>query len=1636
MSFTSEYLKKRDELKNTAPKFTLPTTASGIVQKATTYSPAPVIKTEAGASAKKGTSNPITTPILNAVNRVKSALPEVPKFTLPTTASGLLNPPEVEKPDTSELRRKLAFSRRARIDPATIRKMEKEVNKARKQDIVSTKDGWDDFAKGVRYGTEKIAAGLLGAGESVSDLIGSGFWGAVHGVSSLGGLAPNAVSEYAGQQANRFLDNSITDRYNQSIEERYNPSDAMKFAGSINETVANMLPSVGAGILTGGASTLGSASKLLPTGSNLGRTIMGLQAAGSGAQEAKQSGATLGQALTYGAASGALETAIESLTGGIPGLGKGAASEIVSKVTSSPVVRRLVDVAGEGGEEALSTIITPYIKRAIYDSDAQNATAEEIAQSAVMGMLAAGVLQAGIELPSYLDTRAQVTRQANANLSDPEFVRSTTDSAIQEINRNLNRQTLPTAETMRTEQTVTMPTRRNTATNTQEISTLPVNTESAAQRRQGVQIPVETRTWTDAGNRKVNAFQYDHPELRPYYAEAARALQYDLSAAVKGERYATKDAEGYITGYTGVKRQVTEPIAQALDNAGLSYKQIEKALDDLIADNGQENYAAAKKVELVLDDMLTNGYTDADGYDVAPNQDYIAARERANTGAGSEYNMSEAEWASLMESEPESTGSFLPMVNGPESSVGAARKGFDPWSEFQGTKSQFFPEGANAARPVDVPTTDPQGRNVRKTASTAMGAKAIPDEVVGDIANMVMAGDLSYDVATDKAAIDRAVSKLSQEGGFQRGMEEFTSAVQKGVVSKDLAALGQQLLVNAANAGDANATAELLSMYAQMETTAGQAVQAASILRKLSPTAQLYAAQKAVDGLQKTLSKQLKGTDIKIDTDLIDEFNQQTDQAGRDAVLDKIYQNIADQVPSTWKDKWNAWRYLAMLGNPRTHIRNIVGNVGFQPVRFTKDRIAALIEAGVSGASGGKLQRTKSFAARPELYAAAWQDYDNVADVLSGNKYDDIQSIINDKRTIFKTKPLEAARRGNSNLLSAEDVVFKRITYAGALSGYLNANGVNAEQLKSGNVDPQLLSAARDYAGQEALKATYNDRNAVSDRVVRVANSLGTFGEAVLPFKRTPANILVRGFEYSPLGLAKGLTYDLAKVKAGEMTGAQAIDNIAAGLTGSGLMALGALLAASCVVTGGAGDDEKQAEWNELTGGQTYALNLPGGVSVTLDWLAPEALPFFIGVQAMQSFGENGLTGDTISSAFASISEPMLEMSMLQSLNDLIDNVSYSASNEKLQGLVGSALISYLTQAIPTIGGQIERSGEDKRYSTYTDKDSLLPTDVQYAIGKAAAKLPGVDYQQIPYIDAWGREEETGTLPMRVLNNFLNPAYTSSLNVTPVDEEIQRLYNETGIGSVVPSRADKTIKVNGEDVNLSGEEYVTYAKTKGQTAYDLLESIIQTDAYGKLSDEEKAKVVNDIYEYANNVGKSAVSDYYLDGWYREAKNAKENLGISTQNFIVLRQKYGSLLTSDKIKKAVKSGINAETYLRYASKNKDTDNSEGISTEETINAIERSGMTSSQKSTLYSIEMPEWVDQAKEHGIDFEVYSQFKANTSGISADKDENGDSISGSKKAKVVAAINAMDVSAQEKDALYYAAGYAASTLKDTPWH
>lgn len=1414
------------------------------------------------------------------------------------------------------------------------------------------------------YGSERAAAALLGAGEGVTDFIGSGFYKGVQGISSLGGLAPNPVSEWAGRNADAFLENSVTRDYEESIRERYRPSQGAENVTGIGQTIVQMLPGIGASKTVSAAGKGLNAAQAISRGENVGRALFGLQAAGNSASQAKAEGSTSGQALAFGAASGALETAIEGIAGGIPGLGGGKVGQIAEAVKASPLVSRALDIAGEGGEEALSTVLTPYLQRAIYDPDAPNATPEEIAQSALMGAVAAGVLQGGLELPGTISdiystrrsigSNAEITARAGERLSTPAY-RDVADNPLATM--------LPTGEEALAGKRAYLPGspvyQRSAVDNPSEAGYDGGNqtetggvtyergkeTSASLEGVHGASLQAETPGSEETYRGRMGGVleegrRVQQPEawaqghiIRTPSAQAqnaaSRAKQYSSDvfivddAALKarnpnawavtngGKIYISDavpaelaDAVGYHESVHVLRQQDNEAYHGFLsDESRLLNRSSETAMDllGLVVD---ARFAGKSIMDLTPEEAAI-AYDELNalvwGY-------YKADPENARaqfSGAFQDYDAYIQELDTIMEGARQpvenQTGVGPAQAQGPESSVGAAPDVYDllgsgsanlpenavgankagPWALFQASRSEFFPEGANAARPVDVPTTDPQGRRIRKTASTAMGAKAIPDEVVGDIQNMVLRGELSYDRVSDKSSINRAIRTI-KEKEFWGALEEFRNSVSKGVVSKDIATLGQQLLINAANAGDGKATAELLSLYAQMETTAGQAVQAASILRKLAPSDQLYAAKRVVSELEKTIQKNYKDLEITIDPSLIEEFNQQTDQAGRDAVLDKIYQNVADQVPAKWKDKWNAWRYMAMLFNPRTHIRNIVGNVGFQPLRWTKDRVAATIEAGVSKVSGGRLGRTKSFAANPALYKAAWADWSNVRDVLSGNKYDDIRTEINSRRRIFRTAPLEAGRKINSWALEAEDAIFKRITYADALAGYLQSNGVTAEQMRNNTVDTQLLSRARDYAGREALKATYQDRNKVSDKVVQIARALGPAGEAVLPFKRTPANILVRGMEYSPAGLAKTLTYDLIQVKRGKLTGAEAIDHIASGLTGSGLMALGAYLFAQGIVTSGGGDDEGQDTLNDLTGVQNYALNLPGGGNVTLDWLAPEALPFFMGVELMDSAGQGGSTAESISTALKSISDPMLELSMLQSLNDVIDSVSFSEN--KLGALVSSALVSYFTQPIPTFGGQIERSAEDVRMTTYTDKNLRLPTDLQYAIGRASARIPGWDYQQMPYIDAWGREDSSGPLWLRMANNFLNPAYTSNKQVTPVDEEIQRIYDQTGDASVVPQRPERYITVDGERIDLSKEKYEQYATKRGQMQFEMLGNIIDNPTYRSMSDTDKAFVIDSVYEYADKTTKSEISSYRLDGWVKTAAHSD----LSPEDYILFR----------------------------------------------------------------------------------------------------------------------------------------------------
>ncbi len=872
-----------------------------------------------------------------------------------------------------------------------------------------------------------------------------------------------------------------------------------------------------------------------------------------------------------------------------------------------------------------------------------------------------------------------------------------------------------------------------------------------------------------------------------------------------------------------------------------------------------------------------------------------------------------------------------------------------PEANYEALKEKYgyIPAGERAYREVQVPKKTAADKYVSRTIRTVLEAKATPDAMVPTLERMVAKGEFSYDRYTDKQAISDAESRIKTEG-WQKTLNKWKNSTKEGI-SKENTAIGWALYNNAANSGDVETAIDVLDTIVKRQRNAAQALQATRLLKQQDPSTQLYAAQRSVENLTEDLKKQYgeKAPDLKIDRDLAEKFLNAKDDDARTEAMKEIYRDIGRQMPSRFIDKWNAWRYFSMLGNPRTHVRNIVGNVGFVPAVTVKNVIGAGIESAANAVSGGKVGRTKAILTTKDagLIKAAWSDYANIREqALGSGKYNDnvnARQEIEEGRTIFKLKPLEAARRFNGTALDAEDAWFSKPHYAAALAQFCKANGITAEQVAGG----KGIEAAREYAIKEAQKATYRDTNAFSQMISDLGRYRGdnkmkrlgsTLAEGILPFRKTPANILVRGVEYSPLGFLKGISYDLRQVQKGNMQTTEMIDHISAGLTGTGLMMLGLYMAKEGILRGSGGDDEKKKKFDELQGHQEYALELPNGTSITLDWLAPEALPFFVGANLYEQMQANNgyLTMSDMLQAASNVTDPLLSMSCLQSLNDVFDAVGYASSGNTnaLTSAVASAATSYLTQGIPTVFGQAERTGESIRMTTYTDKNKFLTPDMQYALGKASARIPGVDYGQIPFIDAWGRTENSGGVAARAFNNFANPAYTSKVSGSKMEDELSRLYEATGETKVLPQRAPKSFTVNKENKQLTGEEYVKYATKRGQTSYKIASELTGLASYKSMSDGDKADAVAKAYEYANVVGKMSVSSYQPDGWVAKAVETVKKTGVSEAQYIVLYLAKGGI-------KSLKD------------KNGDTiSNSEGLQIMELV--YQQKGLSDKQRAALF------------------------------------------------------------------------------------
>lgn len=134
----------------------------------------------------------------------------------------------------------------------------------------------------------------------------------------------------------------------------------------------------------------------------------------------------------------------------------------------------------------------------------------------------------------------------------------------------------------------------------------------------------------------------------------------------------------------------------------------------------------------------------------------------------------------------------------------------------------------------------------------------------------------------------------------------------------------------------------------------------------------------------------------------------------------------------------------------------------------------------------------------------------------------------------------------------------------------------------------------------------------------------------------------------------------------------------------------------------------------------------------------------------------------------------------------------------------------------------------------------------------------------------------------------------------------------------------------------------------------------------------------------------------------------------------------------KAKEAVAGGASYEGYYDYYF------STQGDGTAEKLGYLQHSGLTDKEQSAIFYAAIASDSDTAtqKETGLSKEQYYLYRAATYGIESDRDATGKTIPGSKKEKMLQAIDGLDLTVPQKDALYFANGYAKSTLYDAPWY
>ncbi len=651
----------------------------------------------------------------------------------------------------------------------------------------------------------------------------------------------------------------------------------------------------------------------------------------------------------------------------------------------------------------------------------------------------------------------------------------------------------------------------------------------------------------------------------------------------------------------------------------------------------------------------------------------------------------------------------------------------------------------------------------------------------------------------------------------------------------------------------------------------------------------------------------------------------------------EAYRLLANEVlgDATPLEKFEAWRYMAMLGNPKTMIRNFVGNQMFGLVTGISNNLAALGEAGVDKASkalgGNGIQRTKAILnpiADSNLIKAAAEDADlSKYRQIMGSKYEKFSSdTLRRNKSVFNTKLAQLYEKAVDAGISDYKAVKNK--YSTSLAGYMKANGLDSSafdasykyqdlmnqsksrllsdaersQMDSLKTTADKLEKGREYALRQAEYATFHEDNAVADALTRASNFLrksdnkvlnagGAILEGIVPFKKTPANVLRSGLEYSPLGAIDSikktgkLVYENTGKRAGNLADTyinragkevqktlanDVIESWSKTLTGTGLTALGFYLYDKGILNS---SDKETKYQDSLEGLQNYSITI-GDKTYTVDWAAPAVMPLLLGAEISKVWNSSGNEVehwyehlDEYLNAANRIADPIIETSMLSGVKDTLETAANAAKYDENLNIPALAMYNmgtgYLSQAVPTISGQIARTVDNTRRSTYTDKEGVAEI-LEKQGRKMMNKIPGLSMLNQPYVDTYGREQNNGPSDNPLVNfgyQALSPGYLQDINTTDADTMSREVYENDGKNNTnILPQWKASFKQDGKKV--SPEDYTTAAKAYGEAEYEIRDKLANDEWFKSLDSAEQTEIVKGINGIAEHVGAASIDPEY------------------------------------------------------------------------------------------------------------------------------------------------------------------------------